>query len=87
MNPKDTSFETVLGQFCFKEEKCQDVTQGYATKRECSKWPKTVCTVKKSNVKKYSPETGCIKKPRQVCGPGENSTPRPPRAAGPSVTR
>jgi len=52
------------------EEKCHDVTQGYTTKQECSKWPKQVCSLSKSNVKKYSPETQCKKKPREVCGPG-----------------
>ena len=33
------------------------MTQGYATKQECDKWPKQVCELTKENVKKFSPET------------------------------
>merc|ERR1712033_95064 len=40
-----------------QEEKCEDVTQGYTTEKKCTKWPKQVCSSKKANVKKYSPET------------------------------
>merc|ERR1712029_390935 len=52
-----------------QEEKCEDVTQGYTTKKKCTKWPKQVCTKEKANVKKYSPETECKKVPKELCGP------------------
>jgi hypothetical protein len=44
-------------RFFRQMEKCRDVTQGYATKQECDKWPQQVCELTKKNVKKYSPET------------------------------
>jgi len=53
------------------EEKCEDVTQGYTTSQECTKWPVTKCgEVKTESIKKYSPETECKKVPIELCGPG-----------------
>ena len=51
------------------EEKCETKTQGYSTTEECSKWPITKCTLEKTTVKKYTPETDCKKVPFQLCGP------------------
>jgi len=51
------------------EEKCQEVTQGYSTNEECTKWPITKCTLEKKMVKKYTPETNCKKVPFELCGP------------------
>ena len=51
------------------EEKCQQVTQGYTTNEECTKWPITKCTLEKKTVKKYTPETNCKKVPFELCGP------------------
>merc|ERR1711936_907537 len=51
------------------EEKCIDVTQGYTTTAECTKWPKQVCSTKPVRNKKYSPVTECTKVPVEVCGP------------------
>ena len=51
------------------EEKCQQVTQGYSTNEECTKWPITKCTLEKKMVKKYTPETNCKKVPFELCGP------------------
>jgi len=51
------------------EEKCEDVTQGYSTTQECSRWPVTRCTNEKKLVKKYTPQTECKKVPRELCGP------------------
>merc|ERR1711997_370563 len=42
------------------EEKCEDVTQGYTTSEQCTKWP----------VQKCSPATECKKVPFELCGPG-----------------
>ena len=47
-------------------EKCQDVTLGYSTEKKCDKWPKTVCELETVTRKRYTPETKCTKKPRQV---------------------
>ena len=53
------------------EEKCEDVTQGYTTSQDCTKWPVTKCgDVKTESTKKYSPETECKKVPIELCGPG-----------------
>ena len=51
------------------EEKCQDVTQGYTTNQECTKWPINKCQLSRQNVKKYSPVTECKKVPFELCGP------------------
>ena len=48
------------------EEKCQEVTQGYSTSEECTKWPITKCTLEKKMVKKYTPETNCKKVPFEL---------------------
>jgi len=52
-----------------KEEKCEDVTQGYTTEKKCTYWPRTECKTEDKVVKKYTPETKCEKKPRELCGP------------------
>merc|ERR1711997_886257 len=57
------SCETVV------EEKCEDETSGYTTNTKCSKWPKEVCNVQRTPVKKYTPETRCQKVPVELCGP------------------
>ena len=61
------SCETVL------EEKCEDETSGYTTNTKCSKWPKEVCNVQRTPVKKYTPETRCQKVPVELCGPSGKS--------------
>ena len=52
------------------EEKCEDVTQGYTTEQQCTKWPVRKCNVAASKNKKYSPITDCKKVPFELCGPG-----------------
>merc|ERR1711971_848014 len=52
-----------------EEERCKDVTEGYTTKTKCDKWPVTRCEVKKQTNTKHTPETKCIKEPREVCAP------------------
>lgn len=52
------------------EEKCEDVTQGYTTSEQCTKWPIRKCNVQSGNAKKYSPQTECKKVPFELCGPG-----------------
>jgi hypothetical protein len=52
-----------------QEEKCQQVTQGYSTSEECTKWPVMKCTLETKTVKKYTPETDCKKNPFELCGP------------------
>jgi len=52
-----------------QEEKCQQVTQGYTTNEECTKWPIMKCTLETKVVKKYTPESNCKKVPFQLCGP------------------
>ena len=50
----------------FQIEKCQDVTLGYSTEKQCDKWPKTVCELNKVTRKRYTPETKCEKSRREV---------------------
>merc|ERR1712135_57728 len=52
------------------EEKCEDVTQGYSTTQQCTKWPVKKCRVENGQVKKFSPVTECKKVPFELCGPG-----------------
>ena len=52
-----------------QEEKCIDVTQGYTTEQECTKWPRQVCKASKEKVTKYTPETECKKVAKELCGP------------------
>ena len=52
-----------------KQEKCQQVTQGYTTSDQCTTWPITRCTLETKLVKKYTPETDCKKIPFELCGP------------------
>ena len=52
-----------------EEERCEDVTQGYTTQTKCDKWPVTRCEVRKQTNRKHTPETKCIKEPREVCAP------------------
>ena len=42
---------------------------GYTTEKKCSKWPRQECKSAKKKVKKFTPETECQKKARQLCGP------------------
>ena len=51
------------------EEKCEDVTDGYGTKRKCDTWPIEKCTISKQKVKKYTPQTSCKKVPKEACSP------------------
>merc|ERR1712018_783896 len=37
------------------EEKCEDETSGYTTNTKCSKWPREVCSVQRTPVKKFTP--------------------------------
>ena len=57
----------LLFNFFFQIEKCQDVTLGYSTEKQCDKWPKTVCELNKVTRKRYTPETKCDKTRREVC--------------------
>merc|ERR1719376_2071877 len=51
------------------ESKCEDVTSGYTSSQQCSNWPVQRCDVQKKQVKKFSPETKCVKVPVELCGP------------------
>ena len=51
------------------ESVCEDVRQGYVTKRECKKWPKVKCNKITQKVKKLSPISVCRSEPIEVCGP------------------
>ena len=53
-----------------QEEKCEDVSQGYTTEQKCTRWPVQKCKQDKRSRKKYSPDTKCVKVPREICGPG-----------------
>ena len=52
-----------------KEQKCEQITQGYTTEEKCSNWPLQKCVLSKQKVKKYTPETECKKVPFELCGP------------------
>ena len=58
-----------------KEEKCEDVTQGYTTEEKCTFWPVQKCKTSPAKTEKYSPNTDCKKVPREVCGPGTTQVP------------
>ena len=47
--------------------KCREVAQGYQTKEECEDWPVQRCTVNTEKRKKYTPDTKCVKEPREIC--------------------
>ena len=51
------------------ESVCEDVRQGYVTKRECKKWPKVKCNKFTQKVMKLSPFSVCRSEPIEVCGP------------------
>eukprot|EP00092_Neocalanus_flemingeri_P023887 GFUD01025912.1.p1 GENE.GFUD01025912.1~~GFUD01025912.1.p1 ORF type:complete len:697 (+),score=162.50 GFUD01025912.1:64-2154(+) len=51
------------------DEKCEDITSGYTSSQQCSKWPREECVLSKQNRKKYSPQTRCEKIPVTLCGP------------------
>ena len=50
------------------ETDCKDVTSGYTTTEECTKWPKVKCDVKQLDNKKVTPISQCFKVPKEVCG-------------------
>ena len=50
------------------ETDCKDVTSGYTTTEECTKWPKVKCDVKKLDKTKVTPISECFKVPKEVCG-------------------
>ena len=52
-----------------QEEKCEEKTQGYNTVIDCQTWPKEVCTVTPTPVKKPTPHTECKPVATKVCGP------------------
>ena len=52
-----------------EDEICEPETSGYTTSVKCSKWPREVCSVTKTTVKKYTPVTACTKEPRELCAP------------------
>merc|ERR1712157_302743 len=51
------------------EEICQNDVSGYTTERRCSRWPHEVCVVTKEQTTKYTPITGCDKRPIELCAP------------------
>ena len=52
-----------------EEVKCQQVTHGYTSEEQCTRWPVKKCALQRQKVKKYTPETECKKKPFELCGP------------------
>ena len=50
------------------ETDCKDVTSGYTTTEECTKWPKVKCDVKEVDSEKVTPISECFKVPKEVCG-------------------
>ena len=50
------------------ETDCKEVTSGYTTTEECTKWPKVKCDVQKLDNKKVTPISECFKVPKEVCG-------------------
>ena len=51
------------------EKRCEDIVKGYETSKECTNWPKIVCTLKNVAINKSTPNTKCKSVPREVCGP------------------
>ena len=52
-----------------EDEKCEDVTVGYTTTKQCQKWPRQQCTMEKKLTTKYTTMTGCNKEPTELCAP------------------
>ena len=52
-----------------QEEVCSDVVSGYTSATKCSSFPRETCAVEKVTVTKLSPETGCDKRPVELCAP------------------
>jgi len=52
-----------------EDEKCEDVTEGYTTSKQCQKWPRQQCSLTKQTVTKFTTMTGCNKEPRELCAP------------------
>ena len=51
------------------EQKCEEVTKGYETQKECETWPREICSLSKQEVTKFTPETVCEKVPKELCAP------------------
>ena len=52
-----------------EDEKCEDVTVGYTTTKQCQKWPRQQCNLEKKTTTKYTTMTGCNKEPTELCAP------------------
>ena len=52
-----------------QEEVCSDVVTGYSSATRCSSFPRESCAVEKRRVAKVTPETGCDKRPVELCAP------------------
>ena len=51
------------------EEKCENVQEGVLTVQKCDKWPREICSIEKTKVQKFTPNTSCEKVPREMCAP------------------
>ena len=51
------------------QEKCQDLSEGSQTRRECQSWPVQRCVVSQRNITKHSPTKACSPRPTQLCSP------------------
>jgi len=52
-----------------EDEECREVTEGFTVTIKCDKWPREECSVRKEQVRKYTPDTTCQKVARQMCAP------------------
>ena len=52
-----------------EDEKCEDITVGYTTTKQCQKWPRQQCNLEKKTTTKYTTMTGCNKEPTELCAP------------------
>ena len=61
--------DDVVSCHTVQEEVCSDVVSGYTSATKCSSFPRESCALEKVKVAKLSPETGCDKRPVELCAP------------------
>ena len=61
--------DDVVSCHTVQEEVCSDVVSGYTSATKCSSFPRESCALEKVKVTKLSPETGCDKRPVELCAP------------------
>ena len=59
--------EDVVDCQTVSQERCQELTEGTETRRDCQSWPVRKCVVSQRNNTRHSPVTLCNPRPRHLC--------------------